>query len=280
MGDGGRVLDTWVPPTRCSARMTIAFDPRLPATIDQVIGRLDDIIDTAIREGSRLGYFAALYNRVTRAIRHGIHAGAFDDNPRMERLDVVFANRYIEAYDCLRRGRATTASWRVAFDAAAQPDLSVFRHLVLGMNAHINLDLGIACAAVSPGEQVDSLRVDFNRINDVLALLLPTVEAQLAEISPRLGALSGLAHSMDRLDERLGGFSMEKARDGAWRFSRRLAFLANPVAQELAIGVRDAAVAAVARGLQEHNVAGAIISGSDREGISAHIRILARWEPG
>jgi Family of unknown function (DUF5995) len=251
----------------------------LPATIDQVIGRLDEITDTAIREGSRLGYFAALYNRVTRAIRDGIRKGAFDDNPRMERLDVAFANRYIEAYDGLRRGMPPTASWQVAFDAATQPDLSVLRHLVLGMNAHINLDLGVACAATAPGEQIDSLRADFNRINGVLASLLPTVQAQLAGISPSLGAFSDLAHSMDRLDERLGNFSMEKARDGAWRFGCRLAFLRSPVARELAIGMRDAAVAAVGRGLQDHNVVGAIISGSDREAIAEHIRILADAEP-
>jgi hypothetical protein len=83
---------------------------------------------------------------------------------------------------------------------------------------------------------------------------------------------------MDRLDERLGNFSMETARDGAWRFGRRLAWLRSPVAQDLAITIRDTAVAAVGRGLRDHNVAGAIISGSDRGEISAQIRILARTE--
>ncbi|MDH4065314.1 MAG: DUF5995 family protein, partial [Acidobacteriota bacterium] len=158
----------------------------VPTTIDMVIARLDAIIDDAVREASRLGYFAALYNRVTKSVRDGILARRFDDNPRMERLDVVFANRYLDAYDRHRRGDAPTASWQVAFDAAASPGLSVLRHLVLGMNAHINLDLGIACATIAPGGQIDSLHADFNRINDVLGSLLPTVGAQLGEISPRL----------------------------------------------------------------------------------------------
>jgi hypothetical protein len=258
------------------SRMSTASGYRLPVNIDQVIARLDEIIAISIREGSRLGYFAALYNRVTKAIRDGIRRGAFDDNPRMERLDVLFANRYIEAYDRLRRGLAPTTSWQVAFDSAAQTDLSVLRHLVLGMNAHINLDLGIACAVIAPAGRIDNLRADFNRINDVLASLLPTVQAQLGEISPSLGTYSDLAHSMDRLDERLGNFSMETARDGAWRFGRRLAHLRSPVAQGVAIGLRDTAVAAVGRGLQDHNVVGAIISGSDRGEIVEHIRTLAR----
>ena len=71
----------------------------LPRTIDEVIIRLDEIIEDAITEESRLGYFAALYNRVTIAIREGIRDDAFDDNQSMERLDIAFANRYIEAYD-------------------------------------------------------------------------------------------------------------------------------------------------------------------------------------
>ncbi len=80
----------------------------LPQTIDDVIRRLDQIVINAITEPSRLGYFAALYNRVTMAVRDGIRAGAFDDNVRMARLDVVFANRYIDAYERHHAGAATT----------------------------------------------------------------------------------------------------------------------------------------------------------------------------
>ena len=251
-------------------------DSALPATIDMVVARLDAIVEQAMRETSRLGYFAALYNRVTKAVRAGIRAGRFDDNPRMERLDVVFANRYLDAYDTYRRGDAPTASWQVTFDAAANPRLSVLRHLVLGMNAHINLDLGIACATVAPGGQIDGLQADFNRINDVLGSLLPTVEAQLGEIAPRLGALADVAHSMDRLDERLGNFSMEKARDGAWRFARRLARLDSRVAREVSMAARDTAIAALGAELRSHERASALVSGRDWEDVAAHIRILAR----
>jgi hypothetical protein len=219
----------------------------LPTSIDLVVARLDAIIDEAIGEPNRLGYFAALYNRVTKAVRAGISAGAFDDNPRMERLDVAFANRYLDAYGRYRRGQPVTASWRVAFDAAGNPGLSVLRHLVLGMNAHIN---------------------------PLLASLLPAVETQLGEIAPRLGAFSDLAHSADRLDERLGNFSMEKARDGAWRFARRLAGVRSPLAREVAIAARDGVVAALAVQLQSHELASDLISGPNREGIASHIRIL------
>ena len=64
----------------------------MPAeTIDQVIRQLDDIIDWSIRNDSRLGYFAALYRKVTLQVKSGITDGFFEDAERMERLDVIFA---------------------------------------------------------------------------------------------------------------------------------------------------------------------------------------------
>ena len=70
----------------------------LPTTIDEVLVQLNAILDDAVRSGARIGYFAALYERVTSNVRRALIAGNFfDDNPRMERLDVVFANRFLEA---------------------------------------------------------------------------------------------------------------------------------------------------------------------------------------
>lgn len=256
--------------------MTHGSPLMLPAHIDDVIARLDAITERSISEGSRMGYFAALYNRVTRAVRAGIQQRAFDDNARMERLDVVFANRYIDAYERYRRGERITSSWQVAFDAANDTGLSVFRHLILGMNAHINLDLGIACAAVSTADNIQGFRADFNRINDVLGSLLPVVKAQLGEISPRLGAVTRVGHELDRIDERAGNFSMETARDGAWRLALRLVRLESEVARQFALTARDAATALIATELRAHHVVGDIISGPDGVGIADHIRVLAR----
>ena len=79
-------------------------------TIDQVVDHLTEIVETSKRDGSRAGYFAALYRKVTIEVRDRIRAGdTFDDDARMERLDVLFAERYIEAYERTRSGQGTTA---------------------------------------------------------------------------------------------------------------------------------------------------------------------------
>lgn len=255
--------------------MATSFPP-VPGTIDEVITRLTHIVDHTIETGSRNGYFAALYHRVTVAVRDGVRAGAFEDNARMERLDVVFANRYLDAWDRHIRGDAPTRSWQAAFGAAGRPDLSVLQHLVLGMNAHINLDLGIAAAQVAPGSSLESLHGDFNRINDVLASLLPVVEEQLREISPTLDLLSNVAHQANRLDERVSTFSMEKARDGAWRFAQRLTMMPGDTMRRLDIAARDTVTAALAVKLQEPGPASALLGGADHSAVTDHIRILSR----
>ena len=71
----------------------------MPATtIDQVLDQLDEIIEIARARSSRLGYFPALYRKVTARVRDAILAGRFEDGRRMEHMDVVFANRYIDAF--------------------------------------------------------------------------------------------------------------------------------------------------------------------------------------
>ena len=75
-----------------------------PQTIDEVLMELDKIILRARNERDRLGFFATLYRNVTRNVKQGIAAGLFEDGPRMEKLEVTFANRYLAALGTFRRG--------------------------------------------------------------------------------------------------------------------------------------------------------------------------------
>jgi hypothetical protein len=213
------------------------------ATIDEVIARLDEIIERAIVERDRLGYFAVLYRTVTAAVKQGIAAGRFEDGPRMERLDVVFANRYLAAFDAHRRGGRPTESWRVAFAAGTSRRVVIMQHLLLGMNAHINLDLAIAAAEVCPGNAIMSLQRDFNEINTVLATLETDVEAEVCSLSPWIDKL-------DHIDPRVGrvvaNFSIDKARACSWAAAVRLAALSDD-ARAVAISAIDADVALLAR---------------------------------
>ena len=192
-----------------------------PATnIDEVLIQLDSIIEWAKANGSRLGYFPALYRRVTARVKDGIAAGEFEDGPRMEHLDVVFANRYLVALRDYWAGKPTTESWRVAFEGCKRWRPLVLQHLMAGMSAHIQLDLGVSAAEVAPGNQIWGLEKDFAKINALLLSLIDQVQDDLAENWRALKLIDWVA---GRKDERLAGFGIEVTRKQAWQVALNMA---------------------------------------------------------
>lgn len=189
-------------------------------TIDDVINQLDNIIQQSQVTNSPLGYFAALYRKVTIKVKEGIKDGVFEDGPRMEKLDIIFATRYLEAYFAYQKKQPITNSWQIPFNFSKQYWPLVLQHLLVGMNAHISLDLGIAAATVSKGENIEDLKNDFNTINTILSDLVLEVENDLAKIWPTLHTILRFTRKVDNF---LVNFSMELARDGAWKFAVQLA---------------------------------------------------------
>lgn len=71
-------------------------------TTDQVILRMDQIVAECRSKSSRIGYFAILYRQVAIRIKNGILNSEFEVNPRMEKPDVLFAKRFIDADGAFR----------------------------------------------------------------------------------------------------------------------------------------------------------------------------------
>ena len=214
-------------------------------TIDEVILILDEIIEENKEKNNPAGYFAALYRKVTQSVKEGISNGEFEDGERMERLDVIFANRYLEAHEQYNKGQSLSKSWQIAFDKSTSywPNWPiVLQHLLWGINAHINLDLGIAASETILEESLDSLEQDFDKINEVLANLVEELEKELSEISPMLKYILTFS---GRVDNFFVNFSLKKARDGAWKFANEL-HAVNKEDKEQMIWVRDKKIAKIA----------------------------------
>jgi hypothetical protein len=190
-------------------------------SIDEIIKELESIIAEAIATGNRAGYFAALYHKVTCKVKEGIVAGEFEDGQRMEQLDVVFATRYITAYHNWQQNKTVSASWKIAFDIFSKPSRLILQHLLAGMNAHINLDLGVAVVEIANklNQPLTQVHNDFNAINTILSALTYEVITELNQLSPLL-SLVGLHAQNNSL---LIQFALGNARDGAWCFAEDLA---------------------------------------------------------
>ncbi|MGN6540658.1 MAG: DUF5995 family protein [Ginsengibacter sp.] len=192
---------------------------KLPATIDEVISQLEQIIAYCETTNSPAGYFAALYHKVTCRVKECIGNKNFEDGIRMEKLDVAFATRYLNAYYLWLDGKETSASWKIAFDAFTDNSTLVIQHLLLGMNAHINFDLGVSTGLIMQGVLLEGIHNDFNTINGILASMIDNVEDCLTTINPLMKLLD---LKVFKYDEMLVSFSISTARDGAWSFAEDL----------------------------------------------------------
>jgi hypothetical protein len=213
--------------------------PQLATTLDDVISRLEAIIASSKQSNNRLGYFAALYHKVTVKVKEGIDGGQFSNGASLAKLDITFANRYFDALDKWTRGEPVSKSWQVAFDNGKKPSVLVLQHLLLGMNTHINLDLGIATVEVANGN-IRSLKADFDSINTILSSLTYGVISKLNIVSPML---SLLGFSGTKSNSMLIQFSMGNARDGSWCFAEDLSLKTDSAEYNAFITRRDAEIA-------------------------------------
>jgi hypothetical protein len=156
-------------------------------SIAALVARMGADLDALRAAGDARRYFHGTYLRTTEAVGAEIARGGFADNAWLERWDVAFADLYLDALDADRRAAPVPRPWRIAFDTArARPDLPPLRHVLLGMNAHINYDLPQALLAViSPAEfddpEVRAVRAaDHRHIDEVLSGRVGAEDAELA----------------------------------------------------------------------------------------------------
>jgi len=190
----------------------------LPKNINEVLNTLDLIIEETVRENNFLGIFAYVYRRTTAQIKKETENGAFEDNERMQQFDVVFANLYIDAYYNYKAGKPISQSWAIAFDAQKE-ELASIQHLVMGMNAHIQLDLGVAASRIMKGKNIEALESDYNKVNRILADLTHEMQKRLNRVSFFMFLLDWIGA---RTDEKIINFSITAARERSWKVAQQL----------------------------------------------------------
>ena len=187
-------------------------------TIDEVLEQLDDIIAASLKNNDRQGFFAYIYRRTTAEIRKAVADGKFEDNDRMQQFDVLFANKYLDAFRDFTAGKEVCGPWAVAFHAKDKK-LTIIQHIMLGMNAHINYDLGLSASGFMEGKAIEDFRNDFMAVNKVLASLVDEMQVKVGRVSRLMFLLDWIGN---KNDEAIMNFSMAKAREQAWNFATNL----------------------------------------------------------
>jgi hypothetical protein len=178
-------------------------------SIGAVLARMETLYDLV--SGDERRHFHTTYRRTTKAIADAVEAGHFVDGDWVERWDVRFAESYLDALEACEHDAVSVPSpWRVAFAAAHEVDLPPLRHVLLGMNAHINYDLPQAIIAVMSPDDFDDPEVvarredDHRRVDDVLSERVSAEdhELQAAEAPGTRTLLDRLLTPLNRMASR------------------------------------------------------------------------------
>jgi hypothetical protein len=185
--------------------------------IEELIARMTGLLEPLEATGDKRRYFHATYLRTTIAVAGEIKRGGFADPGWVEDWDVAFAGLYLDALEAELAGRQPSRPWAIAFGAPA--GLPPLRHVLLGMNAHINFDLPQAIVAVISDEQFDDpaliarREADHRAIDGVLAARVAAEDAELASVSGPVPLLDRVLAPLNRRGTRR---FLREARQKVW----------------------------------------------------------------
>jgi hypothetical protein len=207
---------------------------RVPAdrTVDEVVARLSAIeqnLDGFFAPGAGdpvarrdreplpdgVACFNGMYLQVTEAVRADLDG--FESREFVERLDVLFAEFYFEAFDAAAARAWVSKAWAPLFARKDVRGVTALQFAVAGMNAHINNDLAHALVLTwrelgrEPGHDTPEYR-DYEKVNGILErveteLKGPLSDALIRDVDTMLGTA----------DDFLALWSIRKAREEAWR---------------------------------------------------------------
>lgn len=188
--------------------------PTDPGSGDTLVRTVEQLRQLALASPDASGFFPAMYAHVTAAVHDRCVAGEWADPAAM----VTFTRTFAELYTTAAQDRRSAARcWRASWDVAADPDLLIAQHLLLGINAHVNFDLPQAVVTVADRTgDLAAIRPDFDAVNGLLAEAYQGVAQRLGRVARWTGALGSVGGG------RLFNFSLERARDQAWAAAERL----------------------------------------------------------
>jgi len=187
---------------------------RPPVTsIAKAIARMEQIEDD-LAAADGLACFNRMYLEVTIEVGRRLAAGLFANPKFMTRLDVVFANLYLDAVNAADSA-AVPLAWRPLVEQRANPGIAPIQFALAGMNSHINHDLPIAvvrtAAELDTAPMAGSHHADYQKVDQ----LLDAIEQSIRQSFESQAELDVDRH-LTAVCNLIASWSIGSARDLAW----------------------------------------------------------------
>jgi hypothetical protein len=197
-------------------------------TAPPVLRRMEQQVDIWKQSADRKAVFLQCYSMMTGNMYEATVRGDFADALWVQQLLEHFAEYYFDAlHNYINNDYTALPVWRIAHDAALDPDVSAVQLLLLGVNAHINYDLVFAVedllaptwSALHTVQQ-NARYEDYCHVNTIIARTIDDVQdAVIAPGMPWMRVLDGM---MGRIDEFMIASLLAHWRDEVWQNVLRL----------------------------------------------------------
>jgi hypothetical protein len=187
-------------------------------SIHDVLARLKAIEEELPRHDG-VKWFNRLYLEMTQEVEE-LPRQHQDAPPFLEKLDVVFANRYFAAYEAAGDGTLPAGypfhAWKPLFEDRHKHGIAPVQFALAGMNAHINHDLSVSvcetCEELGREPRDDGPEhKDYDSVNSMIA----AVEKRMKK-----WMMTGLLKELDRafrpVDDIVAVWDVDAARAAAW----------------------------------------------------------------
>lgn len=170
----------------------------------------------------RRAIFLNCYLLMTQNMLAAIDNGEFNDSVWMRTFLHRFADYYFEALQAYEADNpATPLIWRLAHNAAREPETLVLQNLFLGVNAHINYDLVLTLVDMLEPEwpqlatdQREQRYGDHCHVNEIISQTVDLVQDTVVErYAPLMDIIDKI---LGPLDEQLIAYLISQWRTEVW----------------------------------------------------------------
>jgi hypothetical protein len=186
---------------------------------------MQDLIDQWESDSDHRSIFLTCYRMMTENMLAAVERKDFKDPPWVEKLLMHFAEYYfnaLQAYD--QDPHSAPQVWQVAHNFTRNPDAWALQKLLLGVNAHINLDLVLTLGEILETEwellsedERASRFWDYCYVNDIIAQTIDAVQDQVLE--PAMPWMDLVDKIFGNQDERLISRMLTSWRDKVWDYA-------------------------------------------------------------
>ena len=157
--------------------------------------------------------FNGMYLRVTEAVRDALPT--FENREFVERLDVLFAEFYVKAYEAALEREWISEAWAPLFARRTEHNIVPLQFAIAGMNAHINNDLAHALVLTWKNLDLDpddrASRRDYEKVNAILKAVEADIKVPLSD-----DLIATVDSAFGKTDDFLALWSIRRAREQAW----------------------------------------------------------------